>query len=153
MIHFSNADAHITLSGRKELKAILAGLFKREGQGLRTLRFVFCSDAYLLKINQDFLQHDYYTDIITFQLGEHPDTVGVEGEVYISADRVRENAREQGVPLRQELLRVIFHGALHLCGYGDKTPAEQKVMRGKEDLYLKRTHNVPRRTVSGRNRA
>jgi probable rRNA maturation factor len=147
MIHFSNADAHIALSGRRALKDVLAGLFKREGKPLHTLRFVFCSDAYLLKINQDFLQHDYYTDIITFQLGENPDTIGVEGEVYISVDRVRENAREQGVSLRQELLRVVFHGALHLCGYRDKTPAEQKTMRGKEDAYLQQA-NVPRRTVS-----
>jgi probable rRNA maturation factor len=148
MIHFSNADARVTLSGRRELKTTLAGLFKREGQRLHSLRFVFCSDPYLLKINQDFLHHDYYTDIITFQLGENPETIGVEGEVYISVERVRDNAREQGVALRQELLRVIFHGALHLCGYRDKTAGEQKSMRRKEDAYLKRVSNVPRRTVS-----
>lgn len=136
MIHFSSADATVPLRARRAIKTQLTGLFRREGQPLRSLQYIFCSDEYLLRINQDFLQHDYYTDIITFQLGENPDTAGVEGEIYISMDRVRDNARELGVPVSRELLRVIFHGALHLCGYKDKTTAQQKVMRGKEEEYM-----------------
>jgi rRNA maturation RNase YbeY len=105
---------------------------------LTSLQYVFCSDPYLLQINKDFLQHDFYTDIITFELSADPLGSGVEGEIYISIDRVRENAQELGVPIQQELLRVIFHGALHLCGFKDKTSAQEKQMRAKEEEYLRR---------------
>ncbi|TDW99704.1 rRNA maturation RNase YbeY [Dinghuibacter silviterrae] len=145
MIRFSDADIHSPLKGRKVLKEHLQELFRREGFTLRSLQYVFCSDPYLLQINRDFLKHDYYTDIVTFELGEDPEVI--EGEIYISIDRVRENARDLTVPFQQELLRVIFHGALHLCGYKDKTPAQQKQMRAKEDENL-RLADVPRRTVS-----
>ena len=137
MIQFSNADAQAPLRDRKALKEVLRGLFERERQPLRTLQYIFCTDPYLLRINQDFLQHDFYTDIVTFQLGDEPDTVGVEGEIYISIDRVRDNARTLGIPVKRELLRVIFHGALHLCGYGDKTPSEEATMRAKEEEYMR----------------
>ena len=136
MIHFSNADTQAPLRDRTALKIVLRHLFEQEKQPLRTLQYIFCSDDYLLRINRDFLQHDYYTDIITFQLGEAPDTLGVEGEIYISIDRVRDNARTLGIPVKQELLRVIFHGALHLCGYKDKTPKEESLMRAKEEEYM-----------------
>ena len=136
MIHFSNADTQAPLRDRTALKIVLRHLFEQEKQPLRTLQYIFCSDDYLLRINRDFLQHDYYTDIITFQLGEAPDTLGVEGEIYISTDRVRDNARTLGIPVKQELLRVIFHGALHLCGYKDKTPKEESLMRAKEEEYM-----------------
>lgn len=150
MIRFSDADTRSPLKDRNAVKGMLKNLFRREGKPLQSLQYVFCSDAYLLQINKDFLQHDYYTDIITFELGESPDTLGVNGEIYISIDRVRENARDLSIPLQQELLRVIFHGALHLCGYKDKTAPQQKVMRQKEEEYLKRFRkgNVPRKTVS-----
>jgi len=137
MIQFSNADAQAPLRGRKALKEVLQRMFEQERRPLRTLQYIFCTDEYLLRINQDFLQHDYYTDIITFQLGDEPDTLGVEGEVYISIDRVRDNARTLGIPVGKELLRVIFHGALHLCGYGDKTEEEVSLMRGKEEEYMR----------------
>ena len=137
MIHFSNADTQAPLRDRTALKIVLRHLFEQEKQPLRTLQYIFCSDDYLLRINRDFLQHDYYTDIITFQLGEAPDTLGVEGEIYISIDRVRDNARTLGIPVKQELLRVIFHGALHLCGYKDKTPKEESLMRVKEEEYMR----------------
>src|ERR1700753_1220028 len=108
MIQFSNADTQAPLRARNALKGVLRQLFERERQPVHTLQYIFCSDEYLLRINRDFLQHDYYTDIVTFQLGEAPDTDGVEGEIYISVDRVRDNARTLGVPVKQELLRVIF---------------------------------------------
>jgi rRNA maturation RNase YbeY len=149
MIRFADADTRSPLQHRQVVKAQLTALFKREGFPLQSLQYVFCSDPYLLQMNRDFLQHDYFTDIITFELGEDPLRQGVEGEVYISIDRVRENARDLQVHLQQELLRVIFHGALHLCGYKDKTPAQEKVMRAKEEEYLKRmARHVPRKTVS-----
>jgi rRNA maturation RNase YbeY len=86
-----------------------------------------------LEINQKYLEHDFYTDIITFDLSE---TGAVRGEIYISIDRVRENARKLGVSFKSELHRVIFHGMLHLCGYNDKTKAEKEKIRAKEDQYL-----------------
>jgi probable rRNA maturation factor len=137
MIQFSNADAQAPLRDRTAVKQVLQKLFEQERQPLKNLRYIFCTDEYLLRINRDFLQHDFYTDIITFQLGNEPDTLGVEGEIYVSVERVRDNARTLAVPIRQELLRVIFHGALHLCGYGDKTSEEEVVMRAKEDEYIR----------------
>lgn len=100
------------------------------------LSYVFCTDEYLLTINRDFLQHDYYTDIITFELSEPGQPV--MGEIYISIDRVRDNAKIHQESFQRELHRVIFHGALHLCGYRDKTKKEQEEMRRKENEYLKR---------------
>ena len=107
-----------------------------EGVGFTSLDYIFCSDEYLLEINQKFLQHDDLTDIITFNLAE---TKGeVVGEIYISVERVRDNALLFNVDFEEELRRVVFHGALHLCGYNDKTRKEQQEMRKKEDFYLRR---------------
>ena len=103
---------------RGRLKSFLADLFKKEKTTLQTLNYIFCSDDYLLEINKSYLSHDFYTDIISFDLSQQGP---VEGEIYISLDRVRENAGTAGESTKRELHRVIFHGALHLCGYGDKT--------------------------------
>jgi len=100
------------------------------------LSYIFCSDEYLLNINRQFLQHDYYTDIITFDLSETPDAI--TGEIYISLDRVKDNAQELQTPYKKELLRIIIHGALHLCGHKDKSPDQQKQMRIKENEQLSR---------------
>jgi len=97
---------------------------------------VLCSDAYLLAINQQYLHHDTYTDIVTFDNSGRGDTI--EGDIFISIDRVAENARKFAVPERDELHRVIIHGILHLCGYGDKKKADKALMTGKEDFYLSR---------------
>jgi rRNA maturation RNase YbeY len=133
-IHFDVLDVSVTLKQKTKLKTFLKNIFEREGQKLRELQYVFCSDAYLLEMNQQFLQHDTYTDIITFELSEVPgETVG---EIYISIDRVRENAARFKVSEQQELHRVIFHGALHLCGYKDKTKKEAALMREKENECL-----------------
>ncbi len=100
-----------------------------------SVNYIFCSDEKLLQVNRDFLQHDYYTDIITFELSgkNRP----VEAEIYISVDRVRDNAKTHGTSVKEELHRVIFHGALHLCGYKDKTKSQARVMREMEEKYLK----------------
>lgn len=122
-----------TLKNRNKLKAFINSIFKKEGKSLNSLDYIFCSDDYLLKINQDFLKHDYFTDIITFDLSE---SAAVTGEIYISVDRVRDNAAKNNTSFSNELNRVIFHGALHLCGFKDKKPADKSLMTQKEDYYL-----------------
>lgn len=122
------------LRERTRLKRFLASLFKKEKKRLAELQYIFCSDEYLLQINRQFLRHDYYTDIITFDLSEKGQPINAE--IYISIDRVRDNAWKFGSPVGRELCRVIFHGALHLCGYGDKTSGEQEKMRKMENKYL-----------------
>ena len=132
---FHSADRPIPLRSRELTKRFLENIFRREKIKLASISYVFCSDNYLLQINKDFLQHDFYTDIITFGLSRPGEPV--EAEVYISVDRVRDNAKELNIPYRRELLRVLFHGALHLCGYGDKKKREITIMRDREDYYLR----------------
>ena len=103
-----------------------------EGQVLESLNFIFCSDEYLHKINVDYLNHDTLTDVITFPYSE----INVEGDIFISIDRIRENAINFDTTFETELHRVMIHGVLHLCGYGDKTEAEAQQMRAKEAEYL-----------------
>jgi len=134
-ISFNKADKSITLGNRVALKAFLEKQLKKEGIRIECLQYVFCSDKYLLDINKQFLNHDYYTDIISFDLSE---TKGVLiGDIYISVDRVKENAKTMKTTRGNELLRVIFHGALHFCGYKDKKPADAKLMRFMEDKWIK----------------
>ncbi len=125
----------VNLRQRTRLKKFLETLFKREKKSLQGLNYIFCTDQELLAINRQYLKHDYYTDIITFELSAKG--MPVEGEVYISVDRIKDNASSLLEPAYKELHRVIFHGALHLCGYKDKTPDQKKKMRSLEDLYLK----------------
>ena len=137
-VQFFSADAKAPIIPRTKLKSFISDLFKREGKELAELSYVFCSDEYLLNINRQFLNHDYYTDIITFDISEIKEQV--QGEIYVSVDRVRENAKQLNQTVQDELLRVIFHGALHLCGYKDKTKPQQLQMRNKEDYYLSKFH-------------
>jgi probable rRNA maturation factor len=129
-------EAPVSLKDRNELKLFIKEIFKKEKKKLSGLNYIFCSDKRLLEINRQFLQHDYYTDIITFELS--PAGLPVEGEIYISVDRVKDNASQHETTFTRELHRVIFHGVLHLCGYKDKTAVQEKLMREKEDYYLKR---------------
>jgi rRNA maturation RNase YbeY len=124
----------ISLAERNRLKRFILSLFKRERKKLAELQYIFCSDAYLLEINRQFLHHDFYTDIITFDLSEKGQPINAE--IYISVDRVRDNAQNFDSRLKTELHRVIFHGALHLCGFKDKTPKEELEMRKMEEKYL-----------------
>jgi len=135
-VNFQKADAALTLPAKTELKAFIENLFKKEKTTLAAINYIFCSDKYLLSINQQFLNHDYYTDIITF--GLHDKGAPVVAEVYISVDRVKDNAKTHEVTFTNEMLRVLFHGALHLCGYKDKSKADILKMRAKEDAYLVR---------------
>lgn len=109
---------------------------EHESKGIVSLDYVFCSDEYLHKINVEYLNHDTYTDIITFDLGE-PNDDAISGEIYISIDRVKENAQIHGSQYKDELLRVVAHGLLHLIGYPDKSEQEALVMRGKEEDALR----------------
>lgn len=134
-VRFFYKEVSPIISKRKSLQSFLVGLFKKEKKKLAQLNYVFCSDEALLQINKEYLQHDYYTDIITFDLSASNQEIS--GEIYISVDRVRDNALSLGTTLREEIHRVVFHGALHLVGYGDKSPKEIISMRAKEDHYLK----------------
>jgi probable rRNA maturation factor len=124
----------VSLEERIRLKQFIITLFKKEKKPLAELSYIFCSDQRLLEINRQFLQHDFYTDIITFPLSDPGQPIS--GEIYISVDRVRDNAKEFGSSIKKELHRVIFHGALHLCGYKDKSSGDEKLMRKMEDKYL-----------------
>jgi len=99
-----------------------------------TLQYIFLSDDDLLEINRSYLEHDYYTDIITFPLGDKEDTL--DSDIYISVDRVRDNAQNYACEFKDELDRVMIHGILHLCGWKDKTEEEERTMRQKEDEAL-----------------
>ncbi len=134
-IFFNNADKSTGLRSRTVLKTFIDKQCLKEGIHIETLQYVFCSDAFVLDINNRYLNHNYYTDIISFDLSEQKGRL--IGDVYISIDRVKENAKTEGHPYMHELLRVIFHGALHFCGYKDKKPADQKIMRSMEDKWLK----------------
>ncbi|MEI9958302.1 MAG: rRNA maturation RNase YbeY [Ferruginibacter sp.] len=125
---------NISLINRSALKEFIIKLFKAKGKKLDSMTYIFCSDEYLLDINKANLKHDYYTDIITFNLSPDPNII--TGEVYISIDRVRDNATELKVSLKEELHRVIFHGVLHLCGHKDKSAKDTKEMRAAEDRLL-----------------
>lgn len=134
-VYFFFEKRDFLLNHRSELKQFIEMVFKREKKKLKTINYVFVSDKRLLEINRQFLNHDYYTDIITFELSH---TMETEAEVYISIDRVKENAKIQKTSFKEELLRVIFHGALHLCGFADKTAKDKIKMREKEEEYLSR---------------
>lgn len=140
-VHF-HFERQFSLSGRRGLKAFIAGIFKTEKVRLGSVHYIFCADEFLLQMNIQYLGHNYFTDIITFNLAEKG--APVAGEIYISVDRVVENAHGLQLTFKEEMLRVIFHGILHLCGYGDKTKAEEKEMRAREDYYLRKY----RRTLS-----
>ena len=132
-VRFFFEDKKFALKNRTLLKAFIEFLFKKEKKQLSSINYIFCSDKMILDINSRFLNHANFTDIITFDLSETNSTVA---EIYISIDRVKENAKKFGYSFESELHRVIFHGALHLCGYKDKNKIVRKEMRGKEDYYL-----------------
>ena len=134
-VHF-HFQTQTILKHRKLLKVFINDMFNIEKTKAERLSIILCSDAYLLEINKQYLQHNYFTDIITFNLS--PLDAPIEGEIYISVDTVLVNAMEYNVTKEEELHRVVFHGVLHLCGYGDTFLKEKKLMRQKEDEYIKR---------------
>jgi probable rRNA maturation factor len=139
-ISFFEEDIHYNLKDKLKVKQWIKDTIAAEGYKLDELTYVFCSDAYLLQINQQYLNHDTYTDIITFD-NSSVDKV-ITGDIFISIDRIRENAAKFNQSVTDELHRVIIHGALHLLGYKDKTATDSKNMTQMEDKYLdKRAFN------------
>jgi rRNA maturation RNase YbeY len=133
MICFYTEDIAFNLLLKCKVAAWLKAVAGAEGKQIGELAVIFCSDDYLLQLNRRYLQHDYYTDIITF---DYTDGARVGGDLFISIDTVRANGVRYKQPFDDELHRVMLHGLLHLCGYGDATPAQQKLMRSMEDKYL-----------------
>lgn len=133
-VHFFSYDAPRSLKNTANLKHFIESIFKNEMQNLNSINYIFCSDRVILEINKKYLNHDFYTDVITFDL--FPNNKAISAEVYISIDRIRDNAKQLGVSIRSELHRVLFHAVLHLCGYNDKKKKEKELMRKKEDKLL-----------------
>lgn len=133
-INFFTEDTNYILKNKRKIKAWIASAITAEGYALDELNFILCSDEYLLRINNDFLDHDTYTDVITFDNSEVLKTI--VGDIFISIERVQENAREIKVAAIDELCRVMIHGTLHLLGYSDKTKAAKLLMTAREDHYL-----------------
>ena len=139
-VKFFSADRPVKLTNRRKLALFITDLFARQGKSFKSLSYIICSDEYLLEINRQYLDHDDYTDIISFLLSDPGQAV--EGEIYISEERVRENAAELKVSFNEELHRVIFHGALHLLGFKDKSPADKQKMTAAENDCLERYFNA-----------
>ena len=133
-----------TLTKRKTLREFIIFIFKKERKALIELNIIFCDDEYLLNLNQQFLHHNYYTDILSFPVsGPGKPLIA---EIYISVDRVKDNAKNLDTRFNDELHRVIFHGILHFCGYKDKTRSEIRKMRTREDKYLKAYLSLPKKS-------
>ena len=133
-IYFHTEDFEFDLENESATAKWIEGIIKVEKFILVELNYIFCSDEYLLKINQEYLDHDTFTDIITFDNSESE--FEIEGDIFISIPRVRENAKTFQATFDQELHRVLAHGILHLMGHGDKTQEEKERMRKSEDYYL-----------------
>ena len=133
-IIFNNNGISPTLKDKPFLKIMLTSIFEEEGFDFESVSYIFCTDEYLLRLNQQYLNHDTLTDVITFTLSET--SLPIISEIYISVERVRENAVLHKATYEDEIHRVMIHGILHLCGYSDHTPELKFEMRTKEDYYL-----------------
>ncbi len=133
-IFFTCHDVHLDIPDPDRWMGWIRNVIESEGYELARIDYIFCSDAFLLEVNQAHLDHDFYTDIITFPLNTDP----VIAEIYISLDRVRDNASGLGIAFDDELHRVMIHGILHLCGYDDHEEEEVKLIRKKENEYLEK---------------
>lgn len=131
-INYHTEEIDLSLNNEEDISTWIKSAIQQEGHHLGILNFIFCSDPYLHKINIEYLNHDTLTDVITFPYSE----TQVEGDIFISIDRIKDNAESFNVSFEQELNRVMIHGVLHLMGYTDKTLADKKKMTQKENLYL-----------------
>lgn len=133
-IQFFEEEISYKLKNKKSVRQWITQAILAEGYKLKELTYIFCPDSYLLQINRQYLDHDTYTDIITFDNSE--DKGIIVGDIFISIERIKENAAKFNITETDELHRVIIHGTLHLLGYKDKSPADKKKMTLKEDFYL-----------------
>ena len=137
MIYFNDLDSSCRIKNRKGVREWISSVVSSSGKELGDVGVIICSDDYLLDLNNQYLDHNYYTDIITFDYTEKD---VICGDLFISYDRVKENAKQEGVLIQHELRRVMVHGVLHLLGLRDKTDKEAKTMRAAEDVALKMFH-------------
>ena len=135
-IFFFKESIKFRLSKRKQLKDWILEIIKKEGYFISNINFIFCTDSFLGKINKKYLNHDYFTDIITFDNSVLKKTI--EGDIFISIERVIVNSIKFTSSFNDELHRVMAHGVLHLIGYGDKTKSQKTEMKTREDIWLKR---------------
>ncbi len=133
-IIFQSENIYFVLEKEENLKLFIETIINENGKQCGEWSYIFCSDDYLLDINKKHLEHDYYTDVITFDYCEEKK---ISGDIFISIDRVEENSKKYNVSFDNELLRIIFHGLLHLLGFDDKTKDDKELMTKKEDYYLK----------------
>lgn len=134
IINFINEDIEFSLNNESNYIDWLLSIAKKENASIDSLTYVFCSDNYLLSINKEYLNHDYFTDIITFD--NSSDSKNIYGDIFISVERVKDNSIEFKTTFENELKRVISHGILHLIGYNDKTNDDKTLMRQKENTYI-----------------
>ncbi|NWJ52725.1 MAG: rRNA maturation RNase YbeY [Bacteroidetes bacterium] len=132
-IQFHYQEIKVPLKDKKTIREWIVGAITREGKKTGDIDYIFCTDEILLKLNQEYLQHDDYTDVITF---DYTDENRVSGDIFISYERIVENATELNIATEDELKRVMIHGVLHLCGYKDKNPVDKKRMTEKENEHL-----------------
>ena len=134
-VHFHNEEVSFSFNNKREVSLWLKSVVSSFQKELGVINVIFCNDQYLLKINQTYLNHDYFTDIITFNYNENN---LISGDLFISIDRVKENAINQKMEFNVEIHRVIVHGVLHLCGLNDQSKQEKEIMRGRENLFLQK---------------
>ncbi len=132
-VGYHTEECAFRFRGKVKTSHWIVSAVREEGKKAGAISIVFCSDGYILDMNRKYLGHDYRTDIITFDYGAGET---VSGDLFIGVETVRENAEKYGAAFGEELARVMIHGVMHLCGYGDKTPGEAAVMRRREDYYL-----------------
>lgn len=139
MIDFTTEDITYSLDESNKIINWIENVVNTDNKILGDICFIFCSDDYLLNVNQKYLKHNYFTDVITFDYSA--DSI-ISGDIFISIDRVKDNSTIYKSSFQQELLRILIHGVLHLLGYDDKLPEDKSLMTSKEDYYLKRYRNV-----------
>jgi probable rRNA maturation factor len=133
-IYFFKESIRFQMNHSSELKKWILSAIRKHKFKVKAINYIFCSDKYLLKLNKQFLKHNYFTDIITFD--NSTEKANIEADVFISIDRVKANSNEFGTSFRDELHRVMIHGSLHLVGYKDKGPKDLSSMKQAEDLWL-----------------
>jgi len=140
-VEFFNEDLELPVFSQDKVLETISEISEAEDTVFGFLNIIFCSDEYLLNVNKEYLDHDYYTDIITFQYDDDTSET-VSSDIFISLDRIVDNARELNIPFLDEFYRIVIHGILHLSGYKDKSPEDKKIMTDKENIYLSFLHNL-----------
>ena len=146
-IYFHELNISSSLLHKRDLKQFLLSVFEKEKKKITRVDIIFCKDKYLLSLNKKFLNHNYNTDTLSFLLSKTKEPI--RGELYLSVDRIKVNARVFNIPYQNELLRVVIHSCLHLCGYLDSSKTAAKKMETLQEAYLKKW-NVSRETQIGR---